>query len=484
MRDVLAAALSGALLLAAAPPLDLTPLIFVALVPLLAAARAAANVVRACGLGWRAGAVVHAGLFAWLPATLRRAQGLPWPAAMALFAAFVAFHALQFALAAAGARLGRSAAARVAACTAAWVLLEWGFPKVFPWSLGAGLGPHPLLRQAADLGGAYGLAAEVLVVNALLAEALLTWAPRPLRAGIALAGAGVVLGTAATYGVWHRNAADSVGDAVRVAAVQPGDGGASPAPAAERAWARLARLSVAPAVRADAVVWPESAWPVYVRDAPFWRDRVETLARDLDSVVVAGALDRVAGGGDRTAAYVFAPALVGVAAKAELVPFGEYLPEWLPLGSAWRPIAPRHPGSSPAVIDAGGIPLAIRICFEAIRPGAFNAAVRAGAALLLNPSDDGWFASPWAAAQHGEMVRLRAVETRRWLVRASGSGISAAIDPRGAIVAALPFGARGVIDRRVTLETGLTPYARWGDAPLLAASGALLLWGAAPRARH
>jgi apolipoprotein N-acyltransferase len=81
------------------------------------------------------------------------------------------------------------------------------------------------------------------------------------------------------------------------------------------------------------------------------------------------------------------------------------------------------------------------------------------------------------------MSRLRAVETRRWLVRASGSGISAVIDPRGEIVASLPYGDRGTLRATVALRTGLTPYVRDGDW-VVWLSGVIVLGEALRRARR
>jgi apolipoprotein N-acyltransferase len=122
------------------------------------------------------------------------------------------------------------------------------------------------------------------------------------------------------------------------------------------------------------------------------------------------------------------------------------------------------------------------VCVEAIRPGAFNAQVRDGAQWLLNLTDDSWFASRRAAAQHLEMTRLRAVETRRWLVRASHSGASAVIDPRGDVVAALPFAVPGTLSQGVGLGEDLTPYVRYGDWVVLAAAilGSVALRGRLP----
>src|SRR5262249_41347054 len=119
--------------------------------------------------------------------------------------------------------------------------------------------------------------------------------------------------------------------------------------------------------------------------------------------------------------------------------------------------------------------LAPSICYEAALPGAFNAMVRAGANVLLNLSDDVWLASEKAAAQHLALTRLRAVETRRWLVRASNSGISAFIDPSGRVVASLPSGAVGALSHPVDVADTITPYVRHGEWVVAACATWLLV---------
>lgn len=478
MRGALLAATSATLLLVTAPPIGLTPLALLALVPLLLAMRRARRAADAFVLGWITGALFHAGLLLWLLPTIARMQRLALPAATGWWTLFVSFHALQFACAMAVARLGQSATTRVVATVAGWVLLEWSFPKVFPWSLGAALGPHPLLRQAADLAGVYGLAAVVVAVNALVAEAVAWWSQRPAEAGAALALASVVMVAPTLYALAGAAAAAPLRfEVVRLAVVQAGPSAdaSDPRTAAAIAWANYASLSDGLTGRADVIAWPESVLPIYLRNSAVWQTRAETLAAHLHAALVIGALDRAAGG-DLSATYVFTPTLSAIAAKATLVPFGEYLPAAAQLSPlrAWRPAAARRSGPAPPVVDAG-VRIASSICFEAILPGHFNDAVRDGAAVLLNLSDDSWFASPWAAAQHLEMTRLRAVETRRSLVRASHSGTSAVVDPRGNVVAALPYGARGTLVRSVELEHELTPYVRWGDTPLLTIAAVALL---------
>ncbi|MBX3024859.1 apolipoprotein N-acyltransferase [bacterium] len=481
MGGALLAAASAALLLAAAPPFAAAPLALLALAPLLLALSRARTHGRAVALAWFAGALFHLGLLPWLPAAIVRTQGIAWPAAGLLFALFAVVHALPFALVALAARIPGSAPARVAATTAGWVVAESAWPQVLPWSLGAVVGPHPLLRQGADLAGVHGLAALLVAVNALLAEAAARWRAQPARAGLALAAAAMLVGGAGGYGSLRRRAASAAapGRTARLAVVQAGalpTRAADPQGQAITAWAAYAATSATLAGRADVVLWPESVLPLYLGASPSWRARAEALARGLRAALVIGALDRTAAGEELNAAYVFTPALSAVGHKAVLVPFGEYRPaavRWVP-SRWWRPPAPRRAGPAAAVVDAG-IRLAPSICFEAILPGYFNAAVRDGAEALVNLSDDSWFASPWAAAQHLEMTRLRAVETRRWLIRASHSGVSAVIDPRGVVVARLPFARRGTLLHVVDRRRGLTPYARWGDAPLLGASVATLV---------
>ena len=487
MPSMLLGACTGVLLLCAVPPHRLYPLVFLALVPLLRAlddGRGVGAVRRAALAGWVAGAVFYLGVADWLPATIARLQGVGRAAAWAWSALFVGVHALQFAGAnACAALLGGPAAPAArwgwltnAAVTAAvWVLLEWGFPKVFPWSVGAVLGPDPRLRQCAELGGVYGLAVLVMLVNALLAEGS-RWCRPPAQRLCATATAVGVLSLALVCGAWQMPSQAGPGAGVRVAIVQGGIAADDPdlLAATERAFATYAGLTRAAAPAADFLVWPETALRVYLRDNDVFQARLAGLASAASRPLLLGALDRTdAGTGELNGAYVFTPTTDGRRAavyhKAALLPFGEYLPganRW-PVRRFWRTTGDFVGGAAPALLDfdlrGTRLRLAPSICFEAIRAGAFNELVRRGATVLVNLTDDAWFASEKAAALHLELTRLRAVETRRWLVRASNSGISAFIDPAGRIVATLPFGAVGMLIHRIDTATGATLYVRGGD---------------------
>jgi len=481
-RLLLLGAATGAWLVYAAPPDGPYPLAFIAFVPLLCAADG-----RGCPgpalAGWVAGVVFYVGLADFLPATIAELQGVRRSIAWACFALFAGAHALQFAAAFGaaallGGRTRRRAWVSVAlARAAAWVWLEWAFPKVFPWSVGNALGPDARLRQGAELGGVYGLGLLVMLVNALLAESA-RGGSAPSERLHAAAAAAALLGLAMGYGAWRSGSVDRPASsrAPRVAVVQGGIGpvGQDPGTATERDFSTYAALSRAAAPAADLLVWPESALRIYVRDNEFFRARVAELARDAHRPLLLGALDRPAdGAGELNSAYLFAatamqrPAVVYH--KAALLPFGEYVPgaSWWPVLRHWRTTGEFVRGEPPVPLATElrgvGVRLAPSICFEAVRAGAFNQQVRRGAVLLVNLTDDSWFASPRAAGLHLELVRLRAVETRRWLVRASASGISAFIDPGGRVVARLPLGATGALTHAVALRRSRTPYVCAGD---------------------
>lgn len=160
--------------------------------------------------------------------------------------------------------------------------------------------------------------------------------------------------------------------------------------------------------------------------------------------------------------------------KRYLLPFGEYVPgaRWLPLLGRWKTTGAFLPSPEATVFELEGpiadarVRLAPSICFEAIWPGWFNQMVRGGADLLVNLTDDGWYGQTLEPHQHLQLARMRAVETRRWLVRASNSGISAFIDPTGEIVASLPLNEVGTLEHTVMPLLDVPLYVRIGDWPV------------------
>jgi apolipoprotein N-acyltransferase len=179
---------------------------------------------------------------------------------------------------------------------------------------------------------------------------------------------------------------------------------------------------------------------------------------------------------------------VGIAAGAEqryhkshLVPFGEFVPP----GFAWTLALLRIPMSNftrgaidQPPLDLAGEKVAVNICYE----DAFGEEiirVLPEATLLVNLSNVAWFGDSLAPAQHLQIAQLRALETGRYMLRATNTGKTAVVDPHGEIVAQLPTFTAGALQAEVRGYLGLTPYARWGNEPVVTLALltlALALW--------
>src|SRR5690606_940987 len=161
--------------------------------------------------------------------------------------------------------------------------------------------------------------------------------------------------------------------------------------------------------------------------------------------------------------------------KVHLVPFGEFIPtgfRWfvdmmaIPLGDFDRgPL-----GQPPMTI--GGQQAASNICYEDVFGDAIIRSVRGdvsggGASILVNVSNLAWFGNSWSLHQHLQISRMRSLETSRPMLRATNTGMTAAIDPNGVVRAVLQPHVKGVLDVEVQGRSGLTPYVRWANWPVL-----------------
>jgi apolipoprotein N-acyltransferase len=154
--------------------------------------------------------------------------------------------------------------------------------------------------------------------------------------------------------------------------------------------------------------------------------------------------------------------LTGAYDKLRLTPFGETYPLGL---AAWLP-APAggySPGRDWALLEAGGHRFAAVICYEAIYADLVRRLIAGGAEFLVNISNDGWFGQQPSLAQHFHAALFRAVENRRFLLRGTNAGITAIIDPRGAVVAEAPREVPAVLDGTLTPIAERTVYNRVGD---------------------
>ncbi|HJQ84536.1 MAG TPA: apolipoprotein N-acyltransferase, partial [Candidatus Binatia bacterium] len=243
-------------------------------------------------------------------------------------------------------------------------------------------------------------------------------------------------------------------------------------PADAQAYARLTRAAADGG--ADLVVWPEHAVGEYVQEPSPARDLVLAASRRTGADLVLGAPSYDAGAGGPTyhnsVFLVRDGTLAGRYDKQRLLPVAEdgALATMLPGAGRYasgRPV--RGLRARDALVGAS-------ICFEAMYPELVRGIVAGGAELLVNVSNDVWFGHASPAETHLAMAALRAVENRRWLVRAAATGVSAVVDPAGRVVARAEFGVPGVVSATVRPLHVRTPYQRWGDgaAWLLAALAA------------
>ncbi len=246
--------------------------------------------------------------------------------------------------------------------------------------------------------------------------------------------------------------------------------------------AKYRRLLARVPAEIQLIVVPENALP-WILENPEYLELFGAAARQRGALVLVGTAEfrREQNKIYNTVLALNAQGSVeGQYSKVHLVPFGEYVP-WRPF---WRrvglgPIVDRFlpldqtPGE--AVHPIG--PLGVMICFESTLPEIGRELVRQGAEILLTPTNDAWFGRTRILWEHYAMGALRAAETGRVFAQAGQTGISGAWDPRGKELGRLAPWTEGVLTLRVPTYTGLTPYARVGDGPVLAAGALLMLWG-------
>ena len=440
--------------------------------------------LRSAGTGWQAFArgwcfgVGKYGVGAsWIYVSIHVYGPTPAPLAAALVALFVG--ALALLPGAAGwlfhrLRVATARGVWLDAAHFAWIWLatEWALTWLltgFPWLFaGYGFIDTPLAGYA-PLGGVL-LVSLAAVLSAVLAVAA-AWSKRWLGSLAAIAAiwaGGWLLGTVS----WTQRTEQRT-----VALVQ----GNLPQ---EMKWtvdgwraalARYEELS-APVWSRDIVFWPEVAIP-----APHHHnaERIAAMRAGARGDLVLGAT--IATTDAASGAVVYHNAALstggGVYRKRRLVPFGEYVPlAGLLRGAiAFFDLPTSHMAAGDdrqPLLRAAELPVALAICYEVAYPRMVAEQGQA-AALLATLSNDTWFGASIGPPQHLQIARMRALETGRFLVRATNNGVTAIVDERGAVTARLPQFEAGVLTGAIHATTGATPFAGAPFSPLLAG---LMAW--------
>ncbi len=477
MIPALVAAAAGVVLALALPPNGVWPLVLVLAVPFALTARAA-DVRAAFVVGASFGLGFFAVYVAWLPLSFAE-PGLLGPWYWALHPFMLAILAAMWGAVTAIARaVGGRGAATLLVLPLYWLVAEvlraTGY-FAFPWgTLGYAWLGTPVV-QVADSIGVTGLSLVVAVAAALLA---LPFAPN-VRGRSSRGRWAAPVGAAALLALMWAWGATAIGQhevpADRTALLVQGNvdpfGRATTAAQELSVHVGLTRAAVdAMAAAPDLVVWPEGAvLGTELEGARGEGGRSAIQAAAPTSSFVVGGRARVEGGGANAAYALSGGQLDGRYDKHVLVPFGERWPllEQVPglyravFGLLGMPLlANTVPGPGPATLVTGVGPVGVGICYESVFPTVSAAMARLGAGVLVVITNDAWFARGDGARQHLDMGRLRAIENRRWLLRAGNDGVTAAIDPYGRIAAELPRGVPDTLAVRFGTTDSVTFYAR------------------------
>lgn len=214
------------------------------------------------------------------------------------------------------------------------------------------------------------------------------------------------------------------------------------------------------------LIWPETPGPFYFFNDPRFHEEVTQLARLARVNFLFGTVAFTANEQPLNSAAMLGPdgRLLGRYDKMFLVPFGEYVPPFFSfVNRITKEAGDFTPGQHIVVFPLDQQKLGVFICYESAFPHLVRRFVADGANLLVNISNDGYFGRTAAREQHLSLVRMRAVENRRWIIRSTNDGISVAIDPAGRITERVPLYVEAAARMKYGYVDQTTPYSRYGD---------------------
>ena len=381
----------------------------------------------------------------------------------------------------------------------AGVFVAISIPSVIAWTPASLMSPWPALVQLAELVGERGVSLVLAVAAALLVTPLAQRLAAPAGNGrraawLACASGAGLLALLVIFGALRMRAVREARAALprlRVGVVQaavPAKLRWQPAARQEIA-ARLHRLTLESERRgAELTIWPEAAYPYVLPHAagPAPSGSRSIVGRGVRGPVLAGLItDAIAGGHHNSATIVGRDgwmqkpqAKMALLWFGETVPFSEYLP-WL--RKVFFRAGGLMPGSEVALLEDAGARIGVLNCYEDTLPAIGRRVARQGPNLLVNVTNDAWFGPTSEPELHLRLSVLRAVESRRDLVRAVNLGLPAWIDAAGSVR------VRGSADQQSVLLTSpalndMSPtlYVRAGDIPVwlgltIATLGSILL---------
>ena len=468
-------------------------------------------------LGYCSGFVWYLGNCYWVYATMHTYGGIAKPAAVGILILFCLYlglyNALYGAIIVALRRSPLHGRGTLFLSPFVWVAVELARARItgFPWDLlGITQVDNPLLTRLAPFTGAYGLSFVIAAVNAIWLTRITLKKRRYTRPALTVAGVLVVL----LYVVFVRVHSHSREDTSAIATLvqqnlEVGAEAVNAGPPLTKTemLQSFSSLSLFPprgescngipelpttkcvehlapyAIEnsgetrylssTNLIVWPEAPNNFFESD-PEFREAMSRLARAASAPIIAGNIGIESNRTTKRGYDLYNSAnfiqpdgtFSGRYDKMHLVPFGEYVPFkslFFFAGSLLADVGEFNPGTRRAVFKSGGNSYGTFICYESIFGDEIRQYEDMGAEVLVNISDDGWYGDTSAAWEHLNMVRMRAIENHRWVLRATNTGVTASIDPYGRVVSAAPRHIRTSLRVGYNYESDVTFYAAHGD---------------------
>ena len=467
---------SAALLIFTFPKFSIVWFAPVALAPLLVAMAREPRWPRRFLLGWGAGVVYWFGVCYWIQFVLSFHGGLGDAAGWAVFLLFAVAKALHMGVfgALAGVLMRRWWAAPSVA--ALWVAVEVTHgPLGFAWlALGNAGVDMGIPMRLAPFTGVYGLSFVFALMAAALALAVIG---RP-RVQLLWLAPILLLTLLPALPPAQRGRETALLVQPRISETEQWTAASIDAMQRRQVMLSLRGALAEPGQPPSIIVWPEVPAPLYYFEDAVLRGYVDNLARTAKAHVLLGIVAHTPGGAPLNSAALVSPEGVPVSRydKVNLVPFGEFVP-W-PFGFANKistELGDFAAGSRVVVSPVGTHKIGTFICYESVFPGFVRKFVAGGAEVLFNISNDGWFGKSAAREQHLSMVRMRAAENRRWILRSTNDGITATIDSAGRLRGTLPKYTEATSLTGFSYLRAQTVYTKFGDwFPLLCAMLAVL----------
>jgi apolipoprotein N-acyltransferase len=222
---------------------------------------------------------------------------------------------------------------------------------------------------------------------------------------------------------------------------------------------------------ADVMIWPETAIPAFYHHVPDIINQLQSKAQAENTEMLIGIPYRDTSTGEYYNSVIALGSGVSFYHKRHLVPFGEFIPfqAWISdvLDFMGLPMSGFSRGDvNQATLTTGEFQAGMTICYEII----FNSEVMQSlpeAHYLVNVSNNTWFGDSAMPFQQLQMARLRALESQRYVLSATNNGVSAVINHHGEVVAQSPQFQAHVLRASVEPRTGVTPFSRYKNIPIL-----------------